>query len=134
MKARPRAGVGDIDGTGPAGTMPSADGPTVRKWSAAPGAALAPLDALLALTAFNANQAVTAQIDLAHSFARALQGQAAFTEAGARAFAPGPMRNAVTGAANFQAECARRVARAAQTLGRRYGHLAFAFPAARPFR
>jgi len=133
MKARPQVGVGSIDGARPSGTPPSADSPTAGLWNDVPGAALAPVDALMALAAFNANQAVTAQIDLAHSFARALQGQAAFTEAGARVFAPGPMRNVVAGAAKFQAEYARRVAEAAQTMGRRFGHLAFAFPAARPF-
>jgi hypothetical protein len=44
------------------------------------------------------------------------------------------MRSVVAGAANLQADYARRVAEAAQTMGRRFGHLAFAFPAARPFR
>ena len=132
MKARPQVGVGGIDGTRPSGILPSADQPTASLWGDVPGAALAPVDALMALAAFNANQAVIAQIDLAHSFARVLQGHAAFTEAGACAFSPGPMRNVVAGAAKFQAECARRVAQAAQTMGRRFGHLAFAFPA-RPF-
>jgi len=134
MKARPRAGVGDIESARPSDTTWSVAGPTVTMWGDAPSAALAPVDALMALAAFNANQAVIAQIDLVHSFARALQGHAAYTEAGARAFAPGPMRNVVSRAANLQAEYARHVAQAAQTLGRRFGHLAFAFPAARPFR
>jgi len=134
MKARPQPGAGGIDGAPPTGTAPSAAGRSVRIWGDAPAAVLAPVDALMALAAFNANQAVTAQIDLAHSFARALKGQAALTEAGARALAPGPMRNVVKGTASLQAECAREVAQAAQSLGRRFGHLAFAFPAARPFR
>ena len=134
MKARPQVGVGGIDGARPFGTPPSTATPTASNWHDVPGATLAPVDALMALAAFNANQAVTAQIDLAHSFARVLHGQAAFTEAGARAFAPGPMRSIVAGAATLQADYARRVAETAQTMGRRFGHLAFAFPAARPFR
>ena len=62
--------------------------PTLGRRRAAPR--LTPVDAMMALAAFNANQAVTAQIDLAHSVARAWQGQAAIVaEAGERAFAPG---------------------------------------------
>ena len=93
--------------------------------------AMAPAGAMMiAFAAFSANQAVSAQIDFAHSVARVLQEQAAIVaEAGERAFAPGPIRTAMTGAADLQAECARHLARAAQAMGRKYGHLAFAFPA-----
>jgi hypothetical protein len=133
MKARPEAAAG-IDRARPTDTLASGDTTPRHPRDDVPGRALAPVDALLALAAFNANQAVTAQIDFAHSFARALQGHAELTEAGARAFAPGPMRNAVVGAAGLEAHYARQVAQAAQALGRRFGHLAFAFPAATPFR
>lgn len=125
MKSRPRAEVYGIGGNfpvfghwhgpfSPSGTHP----------------AMAPMGAMMAFAAFSANQAVSAQIDFAHSVARALQGQAAIVaEAGERTFAPGPIRAAMTGAADLQAECARHLARAAQAMGRKYGHLAFAFPA-----
>lgn len=133
MKARPRPEVRDIDQSGPFGAFNPADIVAARAWSDAARAAFAPVDALMALAAFNANQALTAQIDFAHSIARALEGQATLTEAGARSLAAGPLREAVGGAADLQAEYARHVARAAQSLGRRFGHLAFAFPAARPY-
>jgi hypothetical protein len=125
--------LGGIDSNRPSGAFPSAGEATAAIWSRASRAAFAPVDALMAFAAFNANQALTAQIGLAHSFANALQGQAAFTEAGARSLAAGPVRNVVDGAANLQAEYARHVAQVAQTFGRHFGRLAFAFPAARPF-
>ncbi len=134
MKARPEATAAGIDGARPTDTLASADENPRKPWDNVPGRALAPVDALMALAAFNANQALTAQIDLAHSFARALQGHADLTEAGARVLAPGPMRNVVAGAASLEAQYARQVAQAAQAMGRRFGHLAFAFPAATPFR
>jgi len=136
MKARPRAEVGGIGGAHPfSWKTPAGNNPLSGLWGDGVLPAMAPVDAMMAFAAFNANQAVTAQIGFAHSVARMLQGQAAVVAlAGERAFAPGPVRAAVTGAADLQAECAHTIARAAQALGRRFGHIAFAFPAAPPFR
>ena len=118
------AAIFPLSGTGAA--------PSMRQ---APRPATAPMDAVMAFAAFTANQAVSAQIDFAHSVARILQGQAAIiAKAGERTFAPGPIRAAVTGAADLQADCARHLAHAAQAMGRKYGHLAFAFPAAARIR
>ncbi len=126
MKSRPRSEIHGVGGHFPA------FGNWGRPFDAS-GAppATAPMDAVMAFAAFTANQAVSAQIDFAHSVARILQGQAAIiAKAGERTFAPGPIRAAVTGAADLQADCARHLAHAAQAMGRKYGHLAFAFPAA----
>ena len=118
MKARPRPKVGGISGA------VSVFGFTGRNASAT-----SPIDAVMALAAFGANQALTAHIDFAHSVSRAMQGQAALVSAaGERTLAPGPVRAAVRGAAELQAEWARDIAGAAQAMGRKYGHLAFAFP------
>ena len=96
---------------------------------------MAPVDAMRAFAALNVNRAVTAQIDVAHSVARMMLGQAAIVAlAGERSFSPGPIRTVVTSVAELQANYARSIERAAQALGRRYGHLAFAFPAAGPLR
>ena len=136
MKARPRAEVGGVGGAHPFSWIaPAGNNPVSRLWGDGALAAMTPVNAMMALAAFNANQAVTAQIGLAHSVARVLEGQAAAVAlAGERTFAPGPIRAAVTGVADLQSDYARTIARAAQALGRRFGHIAFAFPAARPFR
>ena len=136
MKARPQDGVGRIDGAHPFRSIPALGSvPAPEIWADGAIAAMKPVEAMMALAAFNTNQAMTAQIDLAHALARILRDQAAIVAAaGERAFAPGPIRSAVTGAADLQADYASTLARAAQALGRRFGHLAFAFPVAGPFR
>ncbi len=130
MKSRPQSEIRGVGGHFPVfeyGARPFGA-------SGAPPA-MASMDAALAFAAFAANEAVSAQIDFAHSVARILERQAAIVaKAGERTFAPGPMRMAVTGAADLQADCARHLADAAQAMGRKYGHLAFAFPAAARIR
>ncbi len=136
MKARPQDEVRGIAGAHPFRLTPATGIPPVSgAWSDGLLAAMKPVDAMMALVAFNTNQAMTAQIGLAHSVARALRDHAAIVAAaGERAFAPGPMRTAVTGAASLQDDYASSIARTAQALGRRFGHLAFAFPATGPYR
>ena len=136
MKAQPQDEVGSIAGAHPFRLTPATGIPFVSgAWSDGILAAMKPVDAMMALVAFNANQAMTAQIGFAHSVARALRDHAAIVAAaGERAFAPGPMRTAVTGAAGLQEDYASSIARTAQALGRRFGHLAFAFPATGPYR
>ncbi len=134
MKAQPQDEVGSIAGAHPFRSTPA---PGIVPGALADGilAAMNPVDAMIALVAFNANQAMTAQIGFAHSVARVLRDHAAIVAAtGERAFAPGPVRAAVTGAAGLQADYASTIAGAAQALGRRFGHLAFAFPATGPHR
>jgi hypothetical protein len=136
MKARPRVEVGDVGGAHPFSWKKPADNTPISGLGGDRAlAATTPVDAMMAFAAFNANRAVTAQIGLAHSVARMMLGQAAIVaEAGERSFAPGPIRAAMTSAADLQANYARSLARAAQALGRRFGHIAFAFPVAGPFR
>ena len=131
MKAQPQDEVGSIAGAHPFRSTPAPRTvPVSGAWGDGILAAMNPVDAMMALAAFNANQAMTAQIGFAHSVARVLRDHAAMVAAaGERAFAPGPVRAAVTGAAGLQADYASTIARAAQALGRRFGHLAFAFPA-----
>ena len=94
-------------------------------------AAAHPAHATMAALAWQANQAITRQVSLSWTladFARR-QGQA-LVAAGERGLPEGPMRVAVVGAAALQVQFAEAAAEWALGFGRRFGHLAFAFPGA----
>jgi hypothetical protein len=88
-----------------------------------------PAHAALAAMAWQANQAITRQVSLSWTLADLArrQGQAVVT-AGKRAFPEGPLRDAMVGAGTLQVRFAETLAEWALGFGRRFGHLAFAFP------
>jgi len=86
-------------------------------------------DAALAVIAYAANQAVTGQITLAHLVGELAHAQAReLSTAGAQAMPQGVLREAVVSIANLEASFADSVIDAANRYGRRFAHLAFAFP------
>jgi len=85
-------------------------------------------EGVFALAAFAANQALTRQIEAAHTFGRFAHAQSRELDASARRTLPaGPMRDAVTLAARMQSNVADTVESMALQWGRRFGRLAFAF-------
>ena len=86
-------------------------------------------ESVYALVAFSANQAVTRQIEVAFGLGELTRAQAAeLAAAGKRVFPAGPMRDSVTLAARMQANAADTITALATQWGRRFGHMAFAFP------
>ena len=86
-------------------------------------------ESVRAFVAFTANQALTRQIEVAFDFGALARAQAAELAAtGQRVFPVGPMRDAVTLAARMQANAADTITALATQWGRRFGHMAFAFP------
>lgn len=86
-------------------------------------------ESVLALIAFTANQALTRQIEAAYKFGQLTRDQSRELDATANRTLPaGPLRDAMTLAARMQANLAESVESQANQWGRRFGHLAFAFP------
>jgi hypothetical protein len=86
-------------------------------------------ESVAALVAFSANQALTRQIEVAFDLGRLARAQAEeLAAAGERVFPAGPLRDAVALAARMQANAADTITALATQWGRRFGHLAFAFP------
>jgi hypothetical protein len=86
-------------------------------------------ESVAALLAFSANQAVTRQIEVAFDLGKLTRAQAEELAAtGERVFPAGPLRDAVTLAARMQANAADTITALATQWGRRFGHMAFAFP------
>jgi hypothetical protein len=90
-----------------------------------------PADPTLALLARAANQAITQQISLTYALADLLRQHAkVVTEIGTSRLPAGPLRSVLAAAAESEREFADSATTAASAFGRRFGHLAFAFPAA----
>ena len=86
-------------------------------------------DATIAMLAYATNQAVASHVALAHQLGEFVHAQAReLSIAGARAFPPGILRDAVTSLASIEAGIADSMIAAANRYGRRFAHLAFAFP------
>jgi hypothetical protein len=89
-------------------------------------------ESVAALVAFSANQAVMRQIEVAFDLGKLTRAQATELAAtGKRIFPVGPWRDAVTLAAQMQANAADTITALATQWGRRFGHIAFAFPVSR---
>ena len=88
-----------------------------------------PAHAALAAMAWQANQAITHQVSLSWSLADLArrQGQAVVA-AGESGLPVGPLRATIVTAGQLQIQFAEAAARWAIGFGRRFGHLAFAFP------
>jgi hypothetical protein len=85
--------------------------------------------ALLAATAWHANQAISRHVRVAHAWADLTRTNAeAIAKSAEKTLPPGPVRDAIAAIADASVEYADDVADAAMRYGRRYGHLAFAFP------
>jgi len=88
-----------------------------------------PAQATIAALAWQANNAITRQVSLSWTLADIArrQGEALVT-AGERTMPEGPMRVALVGAGALQVQFAKAAAEWSLGFGRRFGHLAFAFP------
>lgn len=90
---------------------------------------LPPADALLAALSWQANQAITRQVDVTYALADLARAHGlAVAESVESSLPDGPLRDALGAAARAYIECAEGAARAATRFGRHFGHLAFAFP------
>ena len=86
-------------------------------------------DAALAVLAYATNQLVAGHVALAHHWGELVHAQSReLSAAGAMALPSGVVRDAVTTLASIEASFADSVIAAANRYGRRYAHLAFAFP------
>lgn len=86
-------------------------------------------EAALAMLAFGANQALASQISLAHILGRLAQEQSkGWANASEMTLPEGVTRDAVVAAARMQASVADGVIEIADSCGRSFGRLAFAFP------
>ena len=93
-------------------------------WSAAH-----PIDATVAALAWHANQAVTRHVTALYALADLARSQGhAVVAVGERHQPAGPLRAACVTAGRLQIHVADAVARRTLGFGRRFGHLAFAFP------
>ena len=99
-------------------------GRLTREWPAAH-----PAHAALAAMAWQANQAITRQVTLSWTLADLArrQGQAVVA-AGESGLPDGPLRATFVTAGKLQIQFAEAAAQWAIGFGRRFGHLAFAFP------
>jgi hypothetical protein len=90
-----------------------------------------PAGAVLAAIAWNANQAITRQVSFMCAWADLLRRHAqAVDDAGARHLGEGPFHAALRAGVRSQVDLANATSAAASDYGRRFGHLAFAFPVA----
>jgi hypothetical protein len=88
-----------------------------------------PAGAALAAVAWNANQAITRQVTLMAAWADLLRRHAqAVDDAGTRHLSEGPLHDALRAGVRSQLDLADSTSAAANAYGRRFGHLAFAFP------
>jgi hypothetical protein len=132
MNAKPQPGARAVGGATPhpweALAILAADNSRLlaRRLSAAH-----PFNAAAAVLAWHANQAVTHSVSASYALAEAARKQAqAIAAAGERDLPDGPLRAACAAVAKLQVHFADVVARWALGFGRRFGHLAFAFPPA----
>lgn len=130
MKPSSQKGMGSIGG--PAGPPSAASFPppsVERALRYSRDLSRSSTESVLALVAFASNQALTRQIEAAHDFGSFVRSQAtAFALAGERVLPAGPMREVVALTATMQTNVADTVVAVATQWGRRFGHLAFAFP------
>jgi hypothetical protein len=131
MKPQPQPGAGRIGGA----TPNHGDALTCElagKWPLTSDLpALFSPDAAMAMLAFNANQALTCQVSVAHVFAHLAEEQSrTLAQASADVLPEGPVRDAMQQTAALQARFAKELASAASRFGRSFGHMAFAFPPA----
>jgi hypothetical protein len=92
-----------------------------------------PAHAGMAALAFQANKAIAGQVSLAWTLADLTRRQGeAFVTAAERTLPEGPVRTALLGAGEMQVRFAETAAQRALGFGRRFGHLAFAFPGSGP--
>jgi hypothetical protein len=95
-----------------------------RQWSAAH-----PVDAAVAALAWHGNQAIIHHVSVSYTLAELARNQGqAVVDAGERHLPEGPLRAACVTAGRLQVHFAEVVAHWAVGFGRRFGHLAFAFP------
>jgi hypothetical protein len=86
-------------------------------------------EAGLACCAIAANQAVHRQVRLAHAIAGCARAQSrSIAGMSEWAIPPGPARVAALGSARLAEALADQLSDSANTFGRAFGHLAFAFP------
>ncbi len=86
-------------------------------------------DALFAALALQANQMITRYVEAAYAWAGLARAHAdAVARSAESGLPPGPLRDVVAASAGATIDYADGVARAATRFGRRFGHLAFAFP------
>ena len=86
-------------------------------------------DAVLAMMAFSANQALASQVTVAHLVAKLAHAQSKkLAETSQSALPAGPVRDAVDTAAHLHALNADSLIEMANSWGRSFGRMAFAFP------
>ena len=86
-------------------------------------------DAVLAMMAFSANQALASQVTVAHLVAKLAHAQSDTLAETSRAALPaGPVRDALDTAARLHALNADSLVELANSWGRSFGRMAFAFP------
>jgi len=130
MNADPYPGLRAVGGAGPYPWAALAQEVVDSTWRLTRDLTAAyPSQAALAALSWHANQAITRQVTLTYAVADlARQHAEAFVDAGEHGLPEGPLRQAVIAAAKLQMEYALAAEEAATQFGRRFGHLAFAFP------
>ena len=133
MNAKPQTGLRAVGGANPHPWDALAADVAERTWRLFRALAAAhPAHAVLAALSWHANQTVTRQVGAAFALAlHARRNAEALAAAGERSLPAGPLRAAVTRSANWQIAAASAAADSATAFGRRFGHLAFAFPRSR---
>jgi len=129
MTANPNPGARKVGGATPhprdalAGDGPS-ESPSVIRPSSVPS----PTDAARATMAWTANEVITQQVSAAFALADVVRRHAhAIRDAGG-GLPEGPLRAALAASVRAQVDFADSATAAATRYGRRFGHLAFAFP------
>ena len=130
MKAKPQKGLRAVGG---ANQQPwealAADAADRTTQVLRAASAANPAHAAMAAMSWHANQAITRQVGAAFALALHTRRHAeALAAAGERNLPPGPLRAAVIRTATWQIAVANAIANTATAFGRRFGHLAFAFP------
>lgn len=129
MKAQPQPELAGVGGATPYPWEALAS-EWAEKWPLTPD--LPPpfsADAAWAVLAFNANQALSFEVAVAHVLAHLADEQSkTLADTSEHVLPQGAVRDALNNAASLQAQFARRLAESASRVGRAFGHMAYAFP------
>lgn len=130
MTANPETGERDVGGAGPNPGNASTDAATIVPPVLCERPTRAPFPVLVASLAWQANQAITRQVQATYRWAELTRANAEALAHRAETSVPqGPMRSTVSAIADAMLDYADAVAGSAMRFGRSFGHQAFAFPA-----
>ena len=129
MNANPNPGARKVGGATPYPRDALAgDGPSESHAVTPPSSVASPTDVARATMAWTANEVITQQVSAAFALAEVVRQHAhAMREAGG-GLPEGPLRAALAASVRVQVDFADAATAVATRYGRRFGHLAFAFP------